>query len=162
MKLINQIDTSDVHSLDISQARASSTAMKTTNNSATHELASYLANALTSSLDRTKTVANPSITKGISATVLCSFIGSILIFSPRTVLADDTALGTSPLITYTLQQVRTNRYLDAYGSNAQDYRLVTRPAQDNNTQRWKLTPLGNDIYTIYHPTSQYQSFCRCV
>jgi hypothetical protein len=37
---------------------------------------------------------------------------------------------------YTLQQVANERYLDAHESASADYRVVTRPLQDNLTQRW--------------------------
>ena len=40
---------------------------------------------------------------------------------------------------YTLMQVRSGRYLDAYLNESQDYSIVTRPAQDNRTQRWYIT-----------------------
>jgi len=39
---------------------------------------------------------------------------------------------------------------------ANDYKLVTRLAQDNDTQRWILTDLGDDTYTIQQKsTSRY-------
>ncbi len=81
-------------------------------------------------------------------TILSLLIVCILTFGSHTASADDTALGLSPLITYSVQQVSNNRYLDAHENNGQDFRLVTRTEQNNNTQRWRFTPLGNDIYTI--------------
>ena len=34
-----------------------------------------------------------------------------------------------------------------------DYRVVTRPQQNNNTQLWHLQPLGGDYYTIQQVSS---------
>ena len=48
---------------------------------------------------------------------------------------------------YTIQQKSNNRYMDAHeGSN--DNSVVTRDRQNNDTQRWILTPLGDNAYTI--------------
>ena len=48
---------------------------------------------------------------------------------------------------YTIQQKSNSRYMDAHeGSN--DNSVVTRDRQNNDTQRWILTPLGNNVYTI--------------
>ena len=48
---------------------------------------------------------------------------------------------------YTIQQKSNSRYMDAHeGSN--DSSVVTRDRQNNDTQRWILTPLGNNVYTI--------------
>ncbi len=49
---------------------------------------------------------------------------------------------------YTIQQKSNGRYVDAYEVTNQDYGLVTRPAQNNDSQQWILTHLGNDTYTI--------------
>ncbi|WP_216918052.1 S8 family serine peptidase [Nocardia noduli] len=56
--------------------------------------------------------------------------------------------------TFTVQQRSTSRYLDAYeGSN--DHQVVTRDAQNNDTQRWIITPVG-DAYTVQQrSTSRY-------
>jgi len=43
--------------------------------------------------------------------------------------------------TYTIRQKSNGRFLDAHESAVQDFRLVTRPGQPNNTQRWLLYPL---------------------
>ena len=48
---------------------------------------------------------------------------------------------------YTIQQKSNNRYLDAYESSNRDFSVVTRTSQNNNTQRWELTPIGR-VYTI--------------
>ena len=49
--------------------------------------------------------------------------------------------------TYTLQQVATGRYLDAY-EHDNDHRTVTRPDQDNDTQKWFFRSAGAGLYTI--------------
>ena len=52
---------------------------------------------------------------------------------------------------YTIQQVSNDRFVDAHESNSNptnDFSLVTRTAQNNDTQRWRFTPLGNDVYMI--------------
>ncbi|MDN5871437.1 MAG: RICIN domain-containing protein [Nitrococcus sp.] len=49
--------------------------------------------------------------------------------------------------TYTIQQKSNNRYVDAHEHSGEDFRLVTRSAQNNDTQRWVLTPVGG-LYTI--------------
>jgi endonuclease/exonuclease/phosphatase family metal-dependent hydrolase len=49
---------------------------------------------------------------------------------------------------YTIQQMSNGRYVDAYQASNQDYRLVTRTAQNNDSQKWIVTPLGKNTYTI--------------
>jgi len=52
---------------------------------------------------------------------------------------------------YTIQQVSNNRFVDAHESSTNptgDFSLVTRTAQNNDTQRWRFTPLGSDVYVI--------------
>jgi hypothetical protein len=39
---------------------------------------------------------------------------------------------------YTIQQRSNGRYVDAHEASNNDYRLVTRPRQDNRTQQWLL------------------------
>ena len=38
--------------------------------------------------------------------------------------------------------------MDAHENEGNDFSLVTRTAQNNETQRWILKPLGDDSYTI--------------
>ena len=38
----------------------------------------------------------------------------------------------------TIQQVSNNRYVDAHVTSGEDYRLVTRTRQNNDTQRWVI------------------------
>jgi hypothetical protein len=49
--------------------------------------------------------------------------------------------------TYTIRQKSNGRFVDAHESADQDFRLVTRPAQNNDTQRWIFSPVGG-VYTI--------------
>jgi predicted Zn-dependent protease len=49
--------------------------------------------------------------------------------------------------TYTIRQRSSGRFLDAHESADRDFRLVTRPAQNNDTQRWQLQPVGA-VYMI--------------
>ena len=48
---------------------------------------------------------------------------------------------------YTIQQKSSSRFMDAHESTANDFSAVTRTAQNNDTQRWSLTPVGT-VYTI--------------
>jgi subtilisin family serine protease len=44
--------------------------------------------------------------------------------------------------THTLQQRSSSRFVDAHEHAGEDFRLVTREAQNDDTQRWVLTPIG--------------------
>ncbi len=48
---------------------------------------------------------------------------------------------------YTIRQKSNGRFLDAHEIADKDFRLVTRPAQNNDTQRWELASAGA-VYTI--------------
>jgi hypothetical protein len=51
---------------------------------------------------------------------------------------------------YTIRQQSNGRFVDAHessGNVTKDFTLVTRPEQNNDSQRWILTPVGG-IYTI--------------
>jgi hypothetical protein len=39
---------------------------------------------------------------------------------------------------YAIMQVSSNRYLDAHEIESLDFRVVTRPRQDNDTQLWRI------------------------
>ena len=52
----------------------------------------------------------------------------------------------------TVRQASTGRLLDAHQVESKDFRLVTRPAQGNESQRWLLAPVGT-VYVIRHKTS---------
>jgi len=48
----------------------------------------------------------------------------------------------------TIQQVSNNRYVDAHEHAGEDFRVVTRTAQNNDTQRWIMTNVAGQIYTF--------------
>lgn len=52
-----------------------------------------------------------------------------------------------------IQQKSSGRYLDAHQGADQDYQIVTRPQQENDTQKWILKPFGKDTYTIQQKSS---------
>jgi hypothetical protein len=54
--------------------------------------------------------------------------------------------------TYTIRQKVNGRHLDAHEIADQDFRLVTRTAQDNATQRWLLDEVGV-VYTFRQKSS---------
>jgi predicted Zn-dependent protease len=54
--------------------------------------------------------------------------------------------------TYTIRQKSTSRFLDAHEIADKDFRLVTRPAQNNDTQRWELSQVGA-VYLIRQKSS---------
>jgi hypothetical protein len=43
---------------------------------------------------------------------------------------------------HTVQQVSSNRFLDAHEDSAEDYSAVTRPDEGNDTQRWVAMPVA--------------------
>ena len=49
---------------------------------------------------------------------------------------------------YTIQQKSNGRFVDAHEIEGKDFGMVTRPAQNNDTQRWVIIPLGNNTYTM--------------
>lgn len=48
----------------------------------------------------------------------------------------------------TITQADTNRFLDAHEIESLDFRVVTRPFQNNSTQHWVVTDLSNGLSTI--------------
>jgi hypothetical protein len=54
--------------------------------------------------------------------------------------------------TYTIRQRSSNRFLDAHEIAGEDFQLVTRPAQNNDTQRWRLTQVGG-VFVIRQKSS---------
>jgi hypothetical protein len=48
---------------------------------------------------------------------------------------------------YTIRQKSNGRFMDAHEISTEDYSVVTRPAQNNDTQRWTLRLIGR-VYTI--------------
>ncbi len=61
--------------------------------------------------------------------------------------------GTQLQGTYTIQQKSNRRYLDAH-EGSHDNSVVTRNSQNNTTQAWVLTPLGNNVYTIQQKSNR--------
>jgi hypothetical protein len=53
---------------------------------------------------------------------------------------------------YTIRQKSSGRFLDAHEIEERDFRLVTRPAQHDDTQRWLLRPVAV-VHTIRHENS---------
>ena len=53
----------------------------------------------------------------------------------------------------TIQQVSSNRFVDAHEHAGEDYRIVTRAAQNNNTQLWRMTEVSPNVYTIQQVSS---------
>lgn len=45
---------------------------------------------------------------------------------------------------YTIQQVYNNRFVDAYTSSSSDYAVVTRTAQDHDSQKWVINWVEED------------------
>ena len=41
---------------------------------------------------------------------------------------------------YTIQQQSNGRFVDAHENDANNFALVTRTAQNNDTQRWEIRP----------------------
>jgi hypothetical protein len=81
-------------------------------------------------------------------------------FRIKTVLTPDDLAGITRLYPaaipqpgdVTIRQVSTSRLLDAHETASNDFRLVTRPEQGNDTQRWSLTPVGT-VHIIRHKVS---------
>jgi hypothetical protein len=53
---------------------------------------------------------------------------------------------------YTIQQESSGRFLDAHQRADEDFSVVTRKEQNNDTQRWILMPEGN-VYTLQQKSS---------
>jgi hypothetical protein len=54
---------------------------------------------------------------------------------------------------YTIMQVSSGRFLDAHEIESLDFRVVTRPRQNNNTQLWRLIDFGGAFFTIQQASS---------
>ena len=50
--------------------------------------------------------------------------------------------GTARAVGLTVRQRSSGRFLDAHENSANDFRLVTRPPQNNTSQRWQLMLSG--------------------
>jgi protease II len=53
----------------------------------------------------------------------------------------------------TIQQQSNGRFVDAYQSSGNDFALVTRPAKNNDAQRWIVIPSGNNTFTVQQKSS---------
>jgi hypothetical protein len=42
---------------------------------------------------------------------------------------------------FTVRQLRTSQFLDAFGSAANQFRVVTRTAQNHSSQQWVFDPV---------------------
>ena len=51
---------------------------------------------------------------------------------------------------YTVQQKGNSRYTDAHPSSDNDFSVVTREAQGDDSQKWCLTTVGDGYHTIQH------------
>ena len=51
-------------------------------------------------------------------------------------------------IVVTLKQVSSDRYLDAWDDGTNDFGVVTRPSQNNNSQLWRITWIDSGIGTL--------------
>jgi hypothetical protein len=56
---------------------------------------------------------------------------------------------------YTVQQKSSGRFLDAHESSSRDYAVVTRPSQNNDTQRWCLNQLFGGRYMRQISSSRF-------
>lgn len=54
---------------------------------------------------------------------------------------------------YTIQRKRGRRFVDAHEIAEKDFAIVSRPEQNNDTQRWIIRSLGNDTFTIQQKSS---------
>ena len=54
---------------------------------------------------------------------------------------------------HTVRQKSSGRFLDAYQSSGHDFSIVTRSVQNNDTQRWRFTPVGM-VHTVQQLSSE--------
>jgi hypothetical protein len=84
---------------------------------------------------------------------------AMTIESEKTIVFDsedalDRLAATAELLasgTYTIRQKSSDRFVDAH-ENGEDFALVTRPAQNNDSQRWEFNQVGS-VYTIRQRSS---------
>ncbi len=53
----------------------------------------------------------------------------------------------------TIQQMSSGRYVDAHEHAGEDFRIVTRTAQNNDTQLWRMTEISPNVYTFQQLSS---------
>src|SRR5262245_5541004 len=91
---------------------------------------------------RRRSMTNPSV-----RTIGLSILAALLVVTPRTSVRGE---APPPALSgvYTIQQQNNGRFLDAYTVQERDFAVVTRLDQDNLTQRWILTSVAANTYTI--------------
>ena len=65
------------------------------------------------------------------------FRGLALAFATAVCLPASVAAQQTNVVTF--QQVSSGRFVDAHEIAGEDFRLVTRPQQNDNTQQWRIT-----------------------
>ncbi len=78
-------------------------------------------------------------------------IGRIREESPTVRALDHAPLPLAPGV-HTVRQKSSGRFLDAHQSSGNDFSVVTRTAQNNDTQRWRFTPVGM-VFTVQQLSS---------
>lgn len=119
---------------------------------------SYLLASESSTSNQTNSSSNRKMDPALAA-ILGAILGAVVIDA----LDDDDPAPTPPAPTpppppqpelangtYTIQQVSNGRYLDAHLVSSDDFRVVTRAAQNNASQLWFLKRKSNGVYTIQH------------
>ena len=56
--------------------------------------------------------------------------------------------GEEPSVTVRIRQKSSMRYLDAYQASNKDYRLVTRPKRERDSQLWVLKSVRKNVFTL--------------
>lgn len=74
-----------------------------------------------------------------------------LVVSPRSLQSPEAALPIQPGARK-IQQKSSGHLLDAYDKSRDDFAVVTRTAQDDDSQRWSFTPVGV-VYTVRQASS---------
>jgi hypothetical protein len=49
---------------------------------------------------------------------------------------------------YQVRQVSSGRFVDAHEIASQDFRVVTRPSQGNDSQLWAMLPADDGTFTV--------------
>ena len=75
---------------------------------------------------------------GVAKLIKASFWG--LAIAIATLVAGTAPASAQAIVT--IQQVSSGRYMDAHETSNEDFRVVTRTAQNNDTQRWIMTSAG--------------------
>ena len=54
---------------------------------------------------------------------------------------------------YFIKQNSSGMFLDAHQNEGKDWRIVTRAAQNNTTQMWRVVPMGGNVYSLRQQSS---------